>query len=67
MTSVRMDMWLWAARFFKTRAWRRRLVSWDGFSRGYSLDLAANVSITAMFGNSSWGTLCRSCRYAGLL
>src|SRR2546425_5721603 len=33
----------------------------------YSPAARASVSTTAMFGNSPWGTPCRSCRYAGLL
>jgi|SRR5580658_7071592 hypothetical protein len=35
--------------------------------RGYSLAFAATVSTTAMFCSNSDGTLCRSCKYAGLL
>src|SRR5207245_8685206 len=36
-------------------------------SPAYSPATRTSVSTTAMFGNSAWGTPCRSCRYAGLL
>ena len=46
MTSVRMDKWLWAARFFKTEDWPHELVNSVGFNpTGSPLRLRARSAL----------------------
>ena len=55
-----------------THGWMFHHFSYPGIYEprpsAYQLPAArTSISTTAMFGNSSGGTPCRSCRYAGLL
>jgi ribosome-associated heat shock protein Hsp15 len=56
MTGVRMDMWLWAARFFKTRTLSRRACELGRvLSNGLVAKAAREVRIGDMLGVSNEG------------
>jgi len=56
MTGVRMDMWLWAARFFKTRTLAKRACELGRIlSNGQAVKAAREVRIGDMLGVSNEG------------
>jgi hypothetical protein len=59
-----------SSRAIETHAMRRRVRAIIGRPPhvvDYSAACAASASTAATLGNKSWGTPCRSCKYAGLL